>query len=144
MMRKYFILFAAIVALGLLAGWLLGITYIFPPPRTFLAQVTPGIDETVFFLSPDTGTFTANDTFLVDLKINAAAGVTSVRTYLVFDPARLSVVSLDDTGSAFPIQWVPNASDTGFDNTKGIVWWTTLSRQQTGDNSGRQDVRFVL
>ncbi len=95
------------------------IFYSFEPshlPRTFLAQVTPGPNEAVFLLSPKEGSFSLDSTFPLQVKISASQGVTSTKAYLDFNPAILSVATMNRQGSVFSNWW-----EESFDNTSGKI-----------------------
>ena len=85
-------------------------------PRFFLSQVSPGPNQALFFYQPASGNIITNSTFVVDIRVNSSVAITSVKAYPAFDPARLSVVSIDSSTSAFGTQW-----EQTFDNAAGNV-----------------------
>lgn len=84
--------------------------------RTFLAQVTPGVNEAVFYFSGETGTINKNNTSSTELIINTSAAVTSVKAYLNFNSSLLSVTSIDTTNSVFTSWW-----ENSYNNTTGRI-----------------------
>src|SRR3989344_6522618 len=107
MVRKIIIFFSLILGFSLIVFY---VSQRLVSPRLFTAQISPGPNEAVFELSPSSGTFNSN--FSVNLMINASAGITSVKTYLNFNPSYVRVGSLDFTNSVFGAQW-----EKTFDNT---------------------------
>ncbi|MFH1423817.1 MAG: fibronectin type III domain-containing protein [Candidatus Nealsonbacteria bacterium] len=84
--------------------------------RTFLAQVTPGANEAVFYFSPETGVINKNNTSSTELIINTSAGVTSIKAYLNFNFSAISITGIDTTNSVFTSWW-----ENSYNNITGKI-----------------------
>lgn len=82
-------------------------------PSGSLAQVVPGNNEAVLYLSPESGSFPVNSTFNGELRISASASVTSAKIYLNYDSTRLSALSVDYSSSVFTSVWEADVSAPG-------------------------------
>ncbi len=58
-----------------------------------------------FSLYPSSATFDVNDEFKVDLVLNTAVPVTSIKAYLTYDPKLLLLKSIESTNESFPYWW---------------------------------------
>lgn len=103
-MKKYFFLSLSILTLLTL--------------QVLPSRVEAQSNQAVFQFFPNTGSFSLNDTFSIDLRINStnSTGVTSIKVSLAFDASRLEVVTLDSSQSSFPYQW-----EQTFDNSIGTI-----------------------
>jgi hypothetical protein len=72
-------------------------------------------EEAVFLLSPNSGNYNQGDEFSINLKLNSSGPVTSIKSYLKFDPAAIKVENIDTTG-AFTYWW-----ENIFDNKTGKI-----------------------
>lgn len=113
-MKRYFPIFALIIIIISLSVLVLTntITNLRMPWRTFPAQVVPGPNEAVFYLSPESGTFDLNSNFTIELRIKTFASITSVKAYLNFPAAVLAVNSIDTTSSVFGSSWENSSNNT--------------------------------
>ena len=86
------------------------------PPSFLLAQVLPGPNEAVFYFSPSSGNYSAGSGFSVQLMVSASSAITSVKAYLNFNPAVLSVSGVDTSSSIFTSWW-----ESVYNSTTGKV-----------------------
>lgn len=61
--------------------------------------------EATFILNPSDGQYNQGDNFPVDLKFNSSESLTSIKSYLKFDPNIIQVEEIDVAESVFPFWW---------------------------------------
>ena len=81
-------------------------------PTKVEAQTT----QAVYFYLPASANIGTNSDLVVDLRVDSTDEITSVKASLEFDPARLSVVSVDGSSGPFGTIW-----EQVFDNTAGTI-----------------------
>lgn len=79
-------------------------------PRIIVSQ------KAFFKLLPESGIFNVNGDLSIELRINTTGGITSIKSYLNFNPSLLKVVSIDFTNSDFGNIW-----EKAFDNKTGKI-----------------------
>src|SRR3989344_6010319 len=125
---KFDALVVAVVAAGAIAsGWILGDSFLARlnyfaatfrvSPQFLTAAVAPGANSAEFFLEPGIGDVAVGSTLMVSLYVPSSVNITSLKAYLNFDPALLSVISIDTSSSVFDY----NAIEKSFDNTTGRI-----------------------
>ena len=72
-------------------------------------------EEAAFLLSPSSGNYNQGDVFSLELKFNSSEPVTSIKSYLNFNPSTIKVESIDTTG-VFTYWW-----ENIFDNKTGKI-----------------------
>lgn len=72
-------------------------------------------NKAVLTLSPDSGNYNQGDKFSIELKLSSLELITSIKSYLKFDPETLKVESIDTTG-VFPYWW-----ENVFENQTGKI-----------------------
>lgn len=115
MKNKFFV----VVSIALIAASIFGL-WIFKDslrektafPSPFLAQVSPGANEALYFLSPSDGNFKVNNIFSVELRMGASENVTSIKAYVNFSSSLLSVTNIDIAGGAFQTYWEATSADS--------------------------------
>jgi len=110
-MKRYIFIPVFAVTAFLLILWALKSEFF--PPRFFLSYVAPAANETVFYLSPESGNYTVNSAFSISIHANTSAAITSVRAYLNFNSSLLSVTNIDTSGSVFSNWWESSSTAIG-------------------------------
>lgn len=77
-----------------------------------VASFAGAASEANLYFVPSSGIYQKTDEFTVELKLNSQDPVTSVKAYLTYDPAVLSIVSFQVNEGAFPF-WPEKESVPG-------------------------------
>ncbi len=83
---------------------------------SFLANKTLAQEEATFLLSPRSGNYNQGDVFSLELKFNSSEPVTSIKSYLNFNPSTIRVESVDSNAGIFPYWW-----ENIFNNEEGTI-----------------------